>query len=672
MRMLRRLDRSVAVTVLAMPLLVLAGSVGHAAASGPQHAIAMYGDVKYPADFAHFDYVNADAPKGGSLALSGSGTFDSLNPFILRGTPAAGLTLLFETLMTPSLDEPFTDYGLVAESVETPEDRSWVKFTLDPKARWHDGQPITPEDVIFSFETLTTKGHPQYRSYYANVVKAEKTGEREVTFTFDGGVNRELPLIMGQLPVLPKHYYQDRDFERTSLEPPLGSGPYKIKSFEPGRSIVYERVPDYWGKDLPVNRGRYNYDDIRYEYYRGPGRCLRSVQGRRVRSLVGEFVEALGDRLRRSDVPARGDRQGGAADPAGCPDAGLRVQPPQGQVQGSSGCGRRSTTHSTSSGRTRTCSMMPMSASKVTSTANPDWPRRACPARQNWPCSSPTATSCRRRFLLRHMRSLRPMVPATIEKTCATPFNCCKKPAGWFEDDRLVNQETGEPMQFEILLADPASERYAAPWVKNLKRLGVDARIRIVDTAQYQNRIDNFDFDVTSEIWGQSNSPGNEQRDMWGSAVADVPGSRNTAGIKNPVVDALIDKVITASSREELEAAVRALDRVLLWGHYVVPHFVDDGFRVAYWNKFSRPEILPEDGPDFMAWWVDPVKVAALQRNQPPSSKELKPSRLTRARHRRACLHPPPAAADHPDPVRDHGDQFRHRSRRRPAGRSSR
>jgi microcin C transport system substrate-binding protein len=262
----RRWIRSVAVSIL---VLAPAG-VASAQELGGQHAISMYGETKYPADFTHFDYVNLDAPKGGTLTLSGSGTFDSLNPFILKGTPAAGLTLMFETLMTPSLDEPFTYYGLIAEKVETPEDRSWVKFTLDPRALWHDGTPITAEDVIFSFETLTTKGHPQYRSYYASVVKAEKTGEREVTFTFDGEVNRELPLIMGQLSVLPKHYYEGRDFEKTSLEPPLASGPYKIKSFEPGRSIVYERVPDYWGADLPVNEGRYNYDEIRYEYYRDP------------------------------------------------------------------------------------------------------------------------------------------------------------------------------------------------------------------------------------------------------------------------------------------------------------------------------------------------------------------------------------------------------------------
>jgi microcin C transport system substrate-binding protein len=619
MRMLHRLDRSVAVTVLAMPLLVLAGSVGHAAASGPQHAIAMYGDVKYPADFAHFDYVNADASKGGSLALSGSGTFDSLNPFILRGTPAAGLTLLFETLMTPSLDEPFTYYGLVAESVETPEDRSWVKFTLDPKARWHDGQPITPEDVIFSFETLTTKGHPQYRSYYANVVKAEKTGEREVTFTFDGGVNRELPLIMGQLPVLPKHYYQDRDFERTSLEPPVGSGPYKIKSFEPGRSIVYERVPDYWGKDLPVNRGRYNYDDIRYEYYRDRDVAFEAFK-------AGEFDLWSENSSKRWATGYEG--------PMFQREVIVREKLPIRPVARMQGYVFNLRKDKFKDPRVREAfdyafdfewtnkNLLYDAYERIESYfhGEPGLASSGLPTQAELALLEPYRDQLPEEVFTQAYEEPKTDGSGNNRENLRHAFQLLQE-AGWVvEDDRLVNQETGEPMQFELLLADPASERYAAPWVNNLKRLGVDAQIRIVDTAQYQNRMDNFDFDVTSEIWGQSNSPGNEQRDMWGSAVADVPGSRNTAGIRNPVVDALIDKVITASSREELETAVRALDRVLLWGRYVVPHFVDDGFRVAYRNKFSRPEILPEDGPDFMAWWVDPVKVAALQRNQPASS----------------------------------------------------
>jgi microcin C transport system substrate-binding protein len=611
MKMLRGFDRSVAVAVLALSPLVASG-LAAAERTGPQYAISMYGDVKYPADFTHFDYVNPDAPKGGTLALSGSGTFDSLNPFILKGTPAAGVTLMFETLMTPSFDEPFTRYGLIAETVETPEDRSWVKFTLNPAARWHDGKPITPEDVIFSFETLTTKGHPQYRSYYANVVKAEKTGEREVTFTFEGGVNRELPLIMGELPILPKHYYGDLDFEKTSLKQPIGSGPYKIKSFEPGRSIVYERVPDYWGADLPVNRGRYNYDQIRYEYYRDRDVAFEAFKAGNFdlwsensakRWATGYEGNAFKrDLIVKEELPIRpvarmqgyvfNLRQDKFKDP--------RVREALGYAFDFEWINKN---------------LMYDAYERIESYfhGEPDLASSGLPTGKELALLEPYRDQLPEEVFTKDYQPPRTDGSGNNRENLRHAFRLLQE-AGWVvEDGRLVNQETGEPMQFEILLADPASERYAAPWVSNLKRLGVDASIRIVDTAQYQNRIDSFDYEVTTELWGQSDSPGNEQRDMWGSAVADMPGSRNVAGIKDPVVDALIDEVIAAESRDDLEAAVRALDRVLLWGHYVVPHFVDDSYRVAYRNKFERPEVLPEEAPDFMAWWVDPSKPAARQ-----------------------------------------------------------
>jgi microcin C transport system substrate-binding protein len=620
MKMLRRFDRAVAISLLALSPLV-ASDLAAAAPSGPQHAIAMYGDVKYPVDFTHFDYVNPDAPQGGSIALSGSGTFDSLNPFILKGTPASGLTLLFETLMTPSLDEPFTYYGLIAESVETPEDRSWVKFTLNPNARWHDGKPITAEDVIFSFETLTTKGHPMYRSYYANVVKAEKTGEREVTFTFEGGVNRELPLIMGQLPVLPKHYYGGVDFEKTSLKQPIGSGPYKIKSFEPGRSIVYERVPDYWGADLPVNEGRYNYDQIRYEYYRDRDVAFEAFKAgnfdlwsensakRWATGYEGNAFER--DLIVKEKLPIRpyalmqgyvfNMRKDKFKDP--------RVREALGYAFDFEWLNKN---------------LMYDSYERIESYfhGEPDLASSGLPSGKELALLEPYRDQLPEEVFTKDYQPPRTDGSGNNRDNLRKALELFRE-AGWsVENGRMANQETGEPMTFEILLADPSGERVAAPWVNNLKRLGVDAQIRIVDTAQYQNRMDNFDFDVTTELWAQSDSPGNEQRDMWGSAVADLPGSRNVAGIKDPVVDAMIDEVIAAESREALETAVRALDRVLLWGRYVVPHFTDDGYRVAYRNKFGRPEVLPEEGPDFMAWWVDPSKPAA--RQPAPSGAQAK------------------------------------------------
>jgi microcin C transport system substrate-binding protein len=620
MMMLRRFDRSVAIAVLALSSLAapdLAAAVG----SGPQHALAMYGDVKYPADFTHFDYVNPDAPKGGTLALSGSGTFDSLNPFILKGTPAAGLTLTFETLMAPSLDEPFTYYGLVAETVETPEDRSWVKFTINPDARWHDGQPITAEDVIFSFETLTTKGHPMYRSYYANVTKAEKTGEREVTFTFEGGVNRELPLIMGQLPVLPKHYYDEVEFDRTSLQPPIGSGPYKIKSFEPGRSIVYERVPDYWGADLPVNRGRYNYDRIRYEYYRDRDVAFEAFK-------AGDFDLWSENSSKRWATGYEGNAF----------ERGLIVKEelpirPVARMQGYVFNLREDKFKDP---RVREAlgyafdfewlnkNLMYDAYERIESYfhGEPDLASSGLPGEAELALLEPYRDQLPEEVFTEDYQPPRTDGSGHNRDNLRKALELLRE-AGWVvEDGRMVNQETGEPMQFEILLTDPSGERIAAPWVDHLKRLGIEARVRIVDSAQYQNRMDSFDYEVTTELWGQSDSPGNEQRDMWGSAAADQPGSRNVAGIRDPVVDALIDKVIAAATREDLEAAVRALDRVLLWGHYVVPHFVDDSYRVAYRNKFSRPEVLPEEGPDFMAWWVDPSKPAA--RQPAPSGAQAK------------------------------------------------
>jgi microcin C transport system substrate-binding protein len=606
-----------ALVLVGLGALAISSSLRAEDPAQPAHALSMYGDVKYGPAFEHFDYVNTDAPTGGTLAQSATGTFDSLNPFILRGTPAVGLGLVFETLMAPSLDEPFTYYGLIAETVETPQDRSWVKFTLNPQARWQDGQPITADDVIFSFEALTTKGHPQYRSYYANVTKVEKLGEREVKFTFDGSMNRELPLIMGQLAVLPRHYYEEVEFDRTTLEPPIGSGPYRIKQLEPGRFIRYERDPDYWGWDLPVNRGHYNFDEIRYEYYRDRDVAFEAFKG-------GRFDLWTENSAKRwaTGYTGRPFERGWIIKEE------LEIAPPA-RMQGYVFNLRRDKFQDPRVRRALAYAfdfewsnknLMYDQYERITSyfhgeesVASSGLPSQAElellePYRDQLPPEVFTA-------------EYRPPSTAgtTIRDNLRTAFELLREAGYEIRDNRLVNKETGRPLEFEILLLDPAQERLAAPVVKNLERLGIKAQLRTVDTAQYQNRMDSFDFDVTVELWAQSDSPGNEQREMWGSAAADVRGSRNVVGIKSPAVDGLIDHVITADSREELETAVRALDRVLLWGHYVIPHFTDDGYRVAYWNKFGQPEVLPEEAPDFMAWWVDPVKVAAIANRQDQS-----------------------------------------------------
>ena len=576
------------------------------------HGASMYGDLKYGPDFAHFDYANPNAPHGGTLVLSAVGSFDSLNPYILKGTPASGLSLMFETLTTGSADEPFSEYGLIAESIEIPEDRSWVIFTLRPEARWHDGEPITVEDVIWSLETLKAKGHPFYRAYYANIAKAEKVGERQVKMTFEEGlINRELPLIAGQMPVLPKHYYEQVPFDKTTLEPPLGSGPYKIKRLEPGRSIVYERVPDYWGADLPVNRGRNNYDLVRYEYFRDNNVALEAFK-------AGEY-----DFRAENESKLWATAYNGPAF-----DAGLIVKE---EVPHERGTGMQGFVFNTR----RDLFKDPKVRAALAYAFDFEWTNanlfygqysRTESYFSNSELAGTGLPSAAELALLEPYRDQLPEevfttayeAPAT-DGSGTSRANLRKalellREAGWAVSDGKLRDASGRPFAFEILLVSPAFERIAGPFVQNLQRLGIEARVRTVDTAQYQNRMDEFDFDMAVASWGQSQSPGNEQRDFWSTPAADTPGSRNLAGIKDPVVDALIDKIIQAPSREDLVAATRALDRVLLWGHYVIPHWHIQVERVAYWNKFAHPEITPRFGLDLFAWWIDPVKVAALQR----------------------------------------------------------
>ncbi|MGI9501191.1 MAG: extracellular solute-binding protein [Geminicoccaceae bacterium] len=578
----------------------------------PSYGIAMYDDLKYGPDVEHFDYVNPNAPKGGTLRLSVTGSFDSFNPFILKGTPGAGALQLFDTLLAQSLDEPFTYYGKIAETIETPLDRSWVIFGINPEARWHDGKPITPEDVIYSFETLTTKGHPKFRAYYASVTGVEKLDDTRVKFTFDGKVNQELPLIMGQLPVLPKHYYETVPFEKTSLEPPLGSGPYKIKTFEPGRSVVLERVPDYWAADLPANKGRFNFDEVRYEYYRDRDVAFEAFK-------AGEF-----DLWRENSAKRWATGYEGTKFDDGLIIAEkLDVRPPS-RMQGYIFNTRR---EKFKDRRVRQA---------IGYAFDFEWAQKNLMYGQYERLSSyfhgdPLLASSglpegEELALLEPFRNQLPPelftevyeVPKTdgsgnIRQNLRKALGLLKE-AGWVnEGGQLTHQETGEKMTFELLFFQASSERLAAPFIKNLKKLGITASMRIVDPAQYQNRMNEFDFDMTTDIWAQSDSPGNEQRDYWGSEVADTPGSRNTIGIKDPVIDALIEKIIQAPTREALEIASKAMDRVLLWGFYEVPHFTDDGYKVGYWNKFDRPEVLPTQTIDFFGWWIDETKQVSAQ-----------------------------------------------------------
>jgi len=575
------------------------------------HAIAMHGEPKYGPGFPHFDYVRPDAPRGGAVRFATTGTYDSFNPWILKGDPAAGLNGVYESLTVSSSDEAFTQYGLIAETIEWPEDRSWVAYSVNPKGRWWDGTPITADDVVFTFDLLKTKGAPFFRYYYQSVEKAEKTDGYRVLFSFVAGDNRELPLIVGQMPVLPKHWWESRDFEKPGLEPPLGSGPYRILNFESGRHVVYERVPDYWGDTLGVNVGSNNWGTIRYDYYRDETVALEAFK-------AGEYDFRLENTAK---VWATGYNTPQVADGRIVKEMIPNEQPTG--MQGFIYNIRR-----------------PIFADKQVRKAlgyafDFEWSNKALFYGQY----SRTLSYFSNTELASHglpegeelevLERYRDGVPAEVFTTSFTlpttdgsgdiranllEARTLLQEAGWQVVNReLVHGETGERLRFEILLNNPQFERLCQAFVQNLKRLGVVARIRTVDSAQYRNRLDEFDFDMVIGGFGQSLSPGNEQRDFWGTSSAETPGGRNIIGIKDPAIDALIDLVISAKSRESLIARTRALDRVLLWGFYAIPQYHIQAWRVAHWNIFGRPDIAPKYDLGLGNWWIDEAKVAALR-----------------------------------------------------------
>ena len=582
--------------------------------NGPAHAMAMHGQPKYGPDFKSFDYVNPNAPKGGTIVLGAIGSYDTLNNFIVKGTAAAGLGLMYQALTAGAADEAFTQYCLICETMEVPDDRSWVEYTLRPEARWQDGEPITVDDVIFSLETLREKGVPFYRSYYRDVTKAEKTGPRSVKFTFGGGVNLELPLIMGQLTIIPKHYWAEREFGDSTLDPPLGSGAYRIKELDPGRSITYERVKDHWSARLPVNLGLSNYDIVRYEYYRDATVALEAFKG--------------GDLDFRSENVSK--NWATAYDIAAVTEGLIKKV----EIPHQRAAGMQAWAFNTR----RTMFSDPRVRRALAYAFNFEWTNEslfysAYTRTDSFFDNSELGSSGllsdagaeEREILERYRDRLPPelftevYVPPASDTSRAADRNNLRTAsdmlteAGWVvRDGKRVNAETGAPMDFEILLISPSFERIALPYAKNLERLGIDARVRTVDTSQYVNRLDEYDFDMVVSSWGQSLSPGNEQRAYWSSAAADRSGGRNLLGIKDPVIDELIELVISATDRDSLVQRTRALDRALLWGHYLVPNWHVPHDRWAYWDKFERPEVTPTRGAQFFAWWIDADKEASL------------------------------------------------------------
>lgn len=606
---------------------IVAGTASSAVAqtSEPQwrYGSSLTGEPKYGRDFKHYDYVNTDAPKGGTLNQVAVGSFDSLNAFVVQGVPAAGLSdlgggLLYDSLMADAQDQGSTNYPLIAEASQFPDDFSWVKFRLNPAARWHDGEPITVEDVIWSFNTVK-KQSPRYNKYYADVVSAEKTGEHEVKFTFSKKNNRELPQILGQLAVLPQHWWEgkdangkQRDITRPTLEIPLGSGPYKIEKLSPGKSITWARVPDYWGKDLPVNVGRNNFDRMVYEYYLNDDSTWEAFkkgglydyrQENRAQRWAEQYnfpAATRGDIVKKSfDRHAMGRMQGYFLNTRHDKFNDIRVRKALTLLFDFESANRTlffnqyKRIESYFAGIDLASSGLPGDKEKaILETVKDEIPAEIFTQPFKLPVfDTPQATR-------NHLREALDLFAE----------------AGWtVKDGKLVNA-SGKPFTIEFLGKDQTEEKIFNPFITNLRRVGIQASIRIVDTAQYQARLNDFDYDIITTVIPQSLSPGNEQRDLWGSASADMKGSSNYSGIRNPAVDKLAERVVYATDYDDLIAATRALDRVLLWNYYVVPQWYSDSINVAYWNKFGMPEKQPDySGIDPYSWWIDPAREAALK-----------------------------------------------------------
>jgi len=583
------------------------------------HALSLFGDIKYPANFKRFDYVNPDAPKGGVVRELEIGTFDNFNIVIagLKGSLADGVARIYQQLTSQSFDEVATAYGLLAEAVAHPEDRSFVIYRLRAEARWHDGKRVTPDDVVFSFDAFK-KNSPMYSAYYRHVVKCEQVGERDVKFTFDGPGNRELPLITGELTILPKHWWEGtdaqgrkRDVSATTLEMPLGSGPYRIKEFVAGRSMVLERVKDYWGKNLAQSVGQDNFDEIRYEFFRDD-------------TVAREAFKA--DQL--DWIPERSAKEWSTAYdfPAVRENKVIKEKFPirsSGRMQGWAFNLRRPLFQDVRLRRAFNYAFDFEEMNRQLSTG--EYSRDNSYFEGNELASSGLPQGLE----LQILEPLRDKVPPEVFTTAyqnpvnGNPENVrtnlreatrLLKEAGFEVKDRKLIDPKGQPVSLEILCRDPGDERIALFYKPSLERLGVAASVRTVDDVQYTNRVRSFDFDMTTVVWGQSLSPGNEQRDMFGSQVADRPGSRNLPGIKNPAVDALIDRIIFAKDRAELVATCKAMDRVLLWNFYVVPQFTYGFQRYARWDRFSHPDPLPQYGVSGFPnlWWWDADKAAKI------------------------------------------------------------
>ncbi|MET0943306.1 MAG: extracellular solute-binding protein [Mesorhizobium sp.] len=586
---------------------------------------SLVGESKYGSDFKHYDYVNPSAPKGGTINSISTGTFDSFNPYIVRGAAAAGLAvqgfgggLLYDTLMEQATDEPSTSHPLIAEAFKYPDDYSSAVYRLDPRARWHDGKPITAEDVVWSFNVLKANS-PAYNRYFANVTEAVAISDREVEFRFNQKGNRELPHVIGDLAILPKHWWEGtdasgkkRDITQPTLEPPLGSGPYRIERFKPGSEIVWKRVEDYWAADLPTNLGRNNFDQRRYVYIqddnaewqaftKGGYEDVRPEASSRRWATAYEFPAIkAGDVVKKEFPTASGEPMQGFV---------MNLRRPQFQDR-----------------RIRQALTYALDFESMNRKLFFGFNTRTNSYFENSELASTGLPTGKELEILEKYRDKLPPELFTAEYKLPVYDNPQAErkylrqvvqlfaEAGWkIQNGRMANEKTGAQFKVEILGNNPTDEVISNSYIETLRKIGIDASLRIVDPSQYINRIRNFDFDMVTSSLAQSQSPGNEQRDFWSSKAADAPGSRNLMGIKDPVIDELTERVIFATDRDDLVAATRALDRVLLWNFYVVPQWHRSVLWLAYWNKFGMPEKQPGYiGADIDSWWIDPEKEKAL------------------------------------------------------------
>ena len=566
----------------------------------PMHGLAMHGTPKHPAGFSHFPYVRPDAPRGGRLTQGMLGTFDSLNPFIIRGVSASGLReYVFESLMARSADEPFTLYGLIAESVELPADRAWVTFNLRPEARFADGQPITPDDVLFSHALLKERGWPYHRSHYGKVAKAEKIGERSVRFTFESAGDREVPLLLALMPILPRHRLDAETFDRTTLEPPLGSGPYNVARVDAGRSNTYRRNDNWWARDLPVMRGRFNFDEIRVEYFRDASSMFEAFK-------AGELD------IRLEDDPGRWVE---GYDFAAVTD-GLVIKREfdTGLPSGMSGLVFNTRRPAFKDPRVRRAFNLLFDAEWMNRNLfNGLFKRTESYFERSYLSSHGRPADARERALLAPFAEF--VKPEVLEGTYRQPVTDDSRAnlkaahkllleAGYeIKGGRMM--KAGRRLSVEFLAQTRAQERLLLSYARTLDKLGIALGVRQVDSAQYNARLKSFDFDMVQWNWSASLSPGNEQVNRWSSKAADIEGSLNLAGVKNPAADAMIEAMLQADTEEDFIAAVRAFDRVLISGDYAIPLFYLPKVWVAYRSHLKFPSTLPLGGFDVDTWWSE-------------------------------------------------------------------